>query len=313
MEIPVYLFTGFLESGKTKFIQETLEDPRFTDGTSTLVLVCEQGEIEYNENKYPAGGVHIEYIESEEDLNDKNLEALRKKHKAKRVIVEYNGMWQNIAFFYAMPKDWMLYQEMCFVDSTTFKTYNANMRSLVVDKFTTPDRIVFNRYLDKYDKLELHKAVRGCSRSAEIIYEYPNGEAVQDDIEDPLPFDKEADSFEIEDNDFALWYRDMSECLSDYKGKTVTACFLVLNDKSMEKDCAAVGRRIMTCCVEDIQFSGLVCHFPDGNMPKDRSWVRLTGKIDIRYNKAYGKEGPVIDCVSFTPCSMPDPEVATFY
>lgn len=313
MEIPVYLFTGFLESGKTKFIQETLEDPRFTDGTSTLLLVCEQGETEYNEKKYPAAGVHIEYIEGEESLSDKTLEALRKKHKAQRVLVEYNGMWQNISFFYAMPKGWVLYQEMCFVDCTTFKSYNANMRSLVVDKFTTPDLVVFNRYFDKYDKMELHKAVRGCSRNAGIIYEYPNGEAVQDDIEDPLPFDKEADAFEVEDKDYALWYRDMSEGMEDYQGKTVTACFLVLKDNSMPEGCAAVGRRIMTCCVEDIQYSGLVCDFGGGEMPADRSWVRLTGKIDIRYNKAYGKEGPVIDSITFAPCEMPDPEVATFY
>ena len=43
-EIPVYLFVGFLESGKTKFIQETFEDPNFDSGDKTLLLICEEGE-----------------------------------------------------------------------------------------------------------------------------------------------------------------------------------------------------------------------------------------------------------------------------
>ena len=46
-QIPVYLFTGFLEGGKTKFIQETLEDGRFNKGEPTLLLVCEEGIEEY--------------------------------------------------------------------------------------------------------------------------------------------------------------------------------------------------------------------------------------------------------------------------
>ena len=45
-QIPMYVFTGFLESGKTKFIQETLEDPRFNSGEKTLLLVLEEGEEE---------------------------------------------------------------------------------------------------------------------------------------------------------------------------------------------------------------------------------------------------------------------------
>ncbi len=312
MEIPVYLFTGFLESGKTKFIQETLEDPRFTDGTSTLVLVCEEGEVEYDPSRYPAAGVHIEYVESEADLTEAGLSALCKKHKAKQVLVEYNGMWQNLSLFYAMPKDWVLYQEMCFVDSTTFESYNKNMRSLVVDKFTTADLVVFNRYLDRCDKTELHKAVRACSRGAQIIYEYPNGEAEQDEIEDPLPFDRDADAFEIEDRDYAVWYRDLSEQMQAYDGKTVTVKCLILSEKKLARDERAAGRKIMTCCVEDTVFSGLVCRFP-GEIPQDGAWVRLTAKISIEPHKAYGKDGPVLDCISYRPAEKPEQEIATFY
>ena len=47
-EVPVYLFTGFLEAGKTKMIQETLEDEGFNDGSHILLLVCEEGLEEYD-------------------------------------------------------------------------------------------------------------------------------------------------------------------------------------------------------------------------------------------------------------------------
>ena len=52
MEIPVYLFTGFLESGKTTFIQETLEDSGFNMGERTLLLLCEEGEEEYHKSRF---------------------------------------------------------------------------------------------------------------------------------------------------------------------------------------------------------------------------------------------------------------------
>ena len=311
-DMPVYLFTGFLDSGKTKFIQETLEDPRFTDGTSTLVLVCEQGEGEYNEKKYPAGGVHIEYIENEEDLSEKALSALIKKHRAKRVLVEYNGMWQNLSLFYSMPKDWVLYQEMCFVDAGTFDMYNKNMRSLVVDKFSTADLIVFNRYYDKYDRMELHKAVRGCSRGAAIIYEYPNGEAIQDDIEDPLPFDRDAPAFTVEDIDYALFYRDMSEDMDTYNGKEVTFKAFIMDAKGLAPNEIAAGRQIMTCCVEDIQYSALVARF-DGEKPEPKSWVKITADISIEGHKAYGKNGPILNVKKWEKTEKPADEVATFY
>ena len=41
--IPVYVFTGFLESGKTKFIQDILADPNFTENERTVLLLCEEG------------------------------------------------------------------------------------------------------------------------------------------------------------------------------------------------------------------------------------------------------------------------------
>ena len=92
-EIPVYLFVGFLESGKTKFIQETFEDPNFDSGDKTLLLVCEEGEEEYNEKKFAFPGVTLYNLEDKAELNPQNLAKLAKEADAGRVVIEYNGMW----------------------------------------------------------------------------------------------------------------------------------------------------------------------------------------------------------------------------
>ena len=69
-DIPVYLFTGFLEAGKTKFIQETLEDPGFNDGQKTLLIVTEEGEVEYQPIKFASSNVKIMTLEDEEELTE---------------------------------------------------------------------------------------------------------------------------------------------------------------------------------------------------------------------------------------------------
>ena len=106
-QIPVYLFVGQLESGKTKFIQETMEDPNFDSGDKTLLLVCEEGEIEYDPKKFAFGGVHVAQIEDKSELTQENLTALEKKSGCGRVIIEYNGMWLVQELYDAMPDNWL--------------------------------------------------------------------------------------------------------------------------------------------------------------------------------------------------------------
>ena len=188
MAIPVYVFTGFLDSGKTRFMQGTLEDDRFNAGEKTLLLVCEEGEEEYDPSAFAAPNVYIEVIEDQDALDDKTLEALRKKHHAERVCVELNGMKLVSDFYAKLPKSWVVYQEIMFADATTFVMYNANMRSLVVDKVGGCEMIVFNRSNDSVDKMELHKIVRDINRRCDIAYEDEDGKVEYDEIEDPLPY-----------------------------------------------------------------------------------------------------------------------------
>ncbi len=315
MDTPVYLFTGFLESGKTKFIQETLSDPKFFDDAETkiLVLLCEEGEEELEPLDFASKNVFIETLDDEKYINPDKLEALRRKHGANIVMIEYNGMWLVKDLFAALPDDWYVYQEMMLADSSMIDVYNANMRNLVVDKFSSADLIVFNRCDPDTDYQALHKLVRGVSRRADIFYERIDGSAAYDDIEDPLPFDVDAPVIEIGDSDYALFYRDIAENTQTYDGKTVYFLGQANRDERLPKGGFIIGRPVMTCCVEDIAFSGLFCENGAETLETTPSWVRIKAKIAVKSCKVYGRRGPVLSLISLESAPAPVDPVATFY
>jgi len=313
MEIPVYLFTGFLEAGKTKFLQETLADDNFFKSNDrTLVLLFEEGEEELDPLSFASPDIFVEVLEDKAKLNPDKLEALRRKHKATRVLAEYNGMWPLADLFAALPQGWLIYQEMLFVDASTIDVFNANMRNLVVDKLSPYELVVFNRCDEDTDTMALHKLVRGVSRRTDIIYEYVNGSYQRDEIEDPLPFDTNAPVITIEDRDFALWYRDLADSMPDYDGKTVTFLGQVAKNDRIPKNAFIIGRPIMTCCADDIAFSGLLCE-NGGEKRTEREYVRLTAKIAVKPCALYGKTGPVLTMIACESAEPPAEEVATFY
>lgn len=311
--MPVYLFTGFLESGKTKFIQETLEDKRFCNKEKTLLLVCEEGEEEYAPEQFATDTVVIRVLEGQEQLTTENLTKWAQETKADRVVIEYNGMWLLDALYAAMPEGWVVYQEFMFADAGTFLSYNGNMRQLVYDKLKSCELVVFNRFKPDMDKMEFHKVVRAASRRADIAYESTDGKVVYDDIEDPLPFDLNAPVIEIGDADFAEWYRDLGETPANYEGKTVRFKCRALKRSKMPANTFIVGRHVMTCCVEDIQFAALVCQWDKADSVQDDSWMILTAKLNFKFNKAYGRKGPVLSYISHELCEAPEQPVATFY
>lgn len=317
MAIPVYVFTGFLEAGKTKFIQETLEDERFNAGEKTLLLLCEEGEEEYDPASFSGSNVYIEVIDDQETLTTQQLEQLQKKHRAERVVAELNGM-QLVSDFYAiMPEKWVVYQEICVVDATTIMSYNANMRSLVVDKLGGAELVLFNRVPQEMDVMPLHKLVRAIGgRRTEIIYERPDGSVMFDDIEDPLPWDLNAPVVEIADDDYALFYRDVADdedATKKYSGKVVRFKAQVANARKKVKDTFVPGRFVMTCCEADITFMGIPCDYAGAANLKVRDWVMVEARISFRSHTLYkNKVGPVLSALSVTPAEAPEQEVATF-
>ena len=313
VQIPVYSFTGFLDSGKTKFIQETLEDPRFNAGERTLVLIFEEGEEEYDLSTYPKKNVYLEVLD-QQTVTTEELKALQKKYKAERVVAELNGMQQVGDLYMRFPDSWAIAQEVMFADATTFMTYNANMRNLVMDKLMGAQMVVFNRMAPGQDVMPFHKLARAANRRIDILYDYTDGTTKFDEIEDPLPFDINAPVIEIKDEDYALWYRDVSEEPQKYDGKTVHFKGQVAMLRRDKNGMFAPGRFVMTCCVEDIQFCGIPCRYAGAGSLESRSWVWVTAKIGAEKHPLYkGDVGPVLTAISVETGAEPaDPDVATF-
>ena len=312
-EIPVYVFTGFLDSGKTKFIQETLEDSRFNNGERTLIVQFEEGEEEFCFESYPHQNVWLEVLD-QQTVTTKELEALGKKYNAERVVAELNGMQQVGDLYMRLPENWMIAQEVMFADSTTFMAYNANMRNLVMDKLVGAQMVVFNRLEKGEDTMPLHKIARAANRKIDILYDYTDGTTEFDDVEDPLPYDINAPIIELKDEDYALWYRDCTEEPAKYDGKTVKFKAQVAMLRRDKDGMFAPGRFVMTCCVDDIQFCGIPCRYKQAKELESRSWVMVTAKISAEKHKLYkGDVGPVLTAIEVVKGATPaDPDVATF-
>ena len=312
-QIPVYSFTGFLDSGKTKFIQETFEDERFNAGERTLLLVFEEGEEEFDISTYPHKNVYIEVLD-QQTVTTKQLAALQKKYKAERVVAELNGMQQVGDLYMRFPENWVIAQEVMFADSTTFMAYNANMRNLVMDKLVGAQMVVFNRLEKGADIMPFHKIARAASRRIDILYDYTDGTTQFDEIEDPLPFDINAPVICVNDEDYALWYRDVTEEPQKYHGKTVCFKAQVAMLRRQKDGIFAPGRFVMTCCVDDIQFCGIPCRYAEAKTLESRSWVMVTAKISAEKHALYkGELGPVLTAIQVVKGAEPaDPDVATF-
>ncbi len=313
VQIPVYVFTGFLDSGKTKFIQETLEDERFNNGERTLLLVFEEGEEEYDFSTYPHQNVYMEVLD-QQTVTTKQLQTLAKKYKAQRIVAELNGMQLVGDLYSRFPEDWAVAQEVMFADSTTFMAYNANMRNLVMDKLVGGQMIVFNRLTAGTDTMPFHKLVRAANRRMDILYEYEDGSTAFDEIEDPLPFDISAPVIQVEDGDYALWYRDVTEEPQKYHGKTVRFKGQVAKLRRNKDAMFAPGRFVMTCCVDDIQFCGVPCKYLQAQNLEPRSWVMVEASISAEKHPLYhGELGPVLTAISVqTGVEPAQPDVAEF-
>ena len=315
-DIPVYIFNGFLDSGKTSFINETLGTEGFSSrNDNVLVVLCEEGETELKTDARVCRRLDVCRIDEKSRLNSDKLASAGEKYSPDIVIIEYNGMWQMQELYGVLPDNWQIVDMMTFIDYTTFDMYYNNMRNLFTDKVIDSDFVVFNRCDEKtIDENVLHRAVRASNPRCRIAYEYLDGSYVMDDIKDPLPFDRELDSIEIGLDAYAQWYRDLDENLSLYGGKTVTfeGFYLEGNDR-MFKEGFAVGRPIMNCCEADAQMAALFCRSKIKPF-RHNDWIRITAKISIEKHRAYGgRPGPVLNYIKAESAEEPEQPIASFY
>ena len=108
-KMPLFLINGFLEAGKTQFIKFTMQQDYFQTEGKTLLIVCEEGEEEYDEELLKQTHTAVVYIEEAEKLTPEYLQDLELLYNPERVLMEWNGMWNLDAL--KLPNDWYLYQQ----------------------------------------------------------------------------------------------------------------------------------------------------------------------------------------------------------
>ncbi len=306
---PVYMINGFLESGKTEFITFTLQQPYFKTQGKTLLIVCEEGENEYEEAVLKKNGTVLEMIEEEEEFTPQHLIELEKKHKPERIIIEYNGMWnyKNMK----LPWYWKIEQQITIIDGSTFPMYYTNMRSLLAEMVKKSEMIIFNRCDNVSDLNSYKRNIKAVNPSADVIFEDANGE-IDEILEEDLPYDLKQDTLVLDNNGYGIWYLDCMDHLERYIGKTVEFTGMVLKPDGMKKGYFVPGRMAMTCCAEDMAFLGYACEFPGAEALKQKEWVRVKAKVSKEYWADYKGEGPMLHAILVEKTKAPKGPVISF-
>lgn len=307
--IPVYFINGFLESGKTEFIKYTLSQPYFQTKGTTLLLLCEEGELEYEESLLKKTRTVLEVIDEEEEFTSEYLMELEKKHKPERIIIEFNGMWNMKEL--KLPIHWSIDQQITMIDAATFPMYYTNMKSMVAEMVRKSEMIIFNR-CDGIKELSNYKRnVKAVNPQAEIIFEDSEGE-INEMMEEELPYDLKQPVIELDDKTFGIWYLDSLDHLERYEGKTVQFVGQVLKPKSFPKDYFVPGRMAMTCCADDMAFLGFACEYEKAAELKEKSWVKVVATVSREFWPDYNGEGPVLHSVKVEETRAPKEEVINF-
>ena len=310
MNTPVYIITGFLESGKTKFISEMLADDGFSEGERTLLLCCEEGEEEYDSKLLHRTNTVLEPLDEPEDLE--KLVELDEKYRPERVIIEYNSTWLLQALYSAKkPESWDLAQIITLVDSTTFEIYLKNMRSFMADGLTEADLVIFNRCTGETTKSPYRRTVLAMNNTARIFFENTDGSMDDGVSDEDLPYDVSAKIIEISDTQFGVFYLDAMEHPDRYDGKTIHVKGRAFRMNGMPKKCFVFGRHAMTCCVNDIGGIGYLCKV-QGELPKKDAWIMLTAKVEAAFSPLHNRDAIILIAQTINPAKPPEEEIVTF-
>jgi len=311
-EVPVYMMTGFLDSGKTTFARDLLTSPDFVGEEQTLFLRCEDGEEEYDEAELADFKVTLVSIEKQEDLTLKKMKELQKEYNPTQIVIEYNGMWQLDILDQVFPSNWVLYQLVCLVDAGTFESYSKNMGSLMMEKLKNADVIVFNRCTQELKDYLRSRNLKMVNRQAEIYLEDEEGEGEDYFLGGECPFDLSVPVLELEGNDYGVWYVDVMDNPERYEGKTIHYKGMVVQSKDFPSGCCAVGRFAMVCCSNDMQFLGMVCKGEGFDKFPTKQWVELTAVCKEEYQEVFHEDGPSLYIQSIEACDPPEDEVIGF-
>ena len=309
--IPIYLITGFLDSGKTTLLGDTLNMDYFNDGQRTVLLRCEDGEEEYDPQFLSQRNCRMIPIEDQSELNTAFLQEVDRRYQPERVLIEFNGMWPiDVLRNLKLPRTWGLYQAIHVVDATTFEMYRTNMQSMIIDAVSEADMVLFNRCTSDMPLAGWKRSIRAANRMCEIVFENDMGEELE--VEDILPYSLEEAHLDLADDDYGIWYLDIQEHPERYIGKTITYKAQAMTGMRLPKGTFVPGRNAMTCCEEDIRFFGFLCKWDKVRSLKKGEWITVTA--DIRWEDAdvYEGEGVVLYASSVEKAERPEDPLVYF-
>ncbi len=293
-QIPIYLITGFLEAGKTSFLRDVLMGGDFDDGQKGLLILCEEGEQEYDERALAQMNISVIFVEEQEGFNADFLKTCEKRYRPKRIFIEMNGMWDaQWLFGNTMPYSMAVAQVITVVDGSTFSVYISNMRSILSNLFLNTEMVVFNRCGADMDLQSYRRTVRGLNPRAMVYFEDRQGNPIDPGMDVP-PYDLNAEVIQIDDIDYGLWYLDVFENEDRYRNRKVRFRAKVMRSRRLPEGTFVPGRNAMTCCAEDIRFVGCVCKAKFADQLKSRQWIYLTATVKYEYSREYGETGPVL-------------------
>ena len=310
--VPVYIITGFLGSGKTKFVTEMLTDEGFSEGERTLVLCCEEGEEEYDPEVLKKANAVLINLEQVRDIAGHKLARLDREYKPERVIIEYNATWLLENLYAAKkPDTWDLAQIITLVDASTFEVYLKNMRKYMADGLKEADLVIFNRSDENTPKSKYRRSVKGINNTTRLFFENLDGTTDDGVSDEDLPYDVKADPVQIGDEDFGTFYLDAMEHPDRYDGKTIRARGRAFRMEDMPKDCYVFGRHVMTCCADDIGGIGFLCKFK-GDPPRTNDWIMVEAKAEKSFSLLHNCEAIVLTEQKVTPTGAPKEELVYF-
>ena len=313
MDKPVFVINGFLDSGKTSFIRDTLSDPKFLASGKLLLILAEEGEEEYDEIALSKKGVSIISVEEQEQLTTKFLCDLEDFYDPDMIMIEWNGMWKLTDLLELdLPQNWVLGQIVTMVDATSFPMYLANMRSMILDEVRYSDVVIVNRCTDTTDRSQIRRSIKAVNRKTQISYERADGKPAGD-FDEELPYDIKQKYIEISDADYGIWFMDATDNPDSYEGKSLHFLAMLYVSPRLPKGFIVPGRMVMACCAEDTQFSGFLAKVPAAvsiDSLKSRMWFEITADVHVQRMREYKGKGVVLYITSMVPAKEPaDPMI----
>jgi len=308
MNKPVYIFSGFLDAGKSQAIKGTLNNPYFNEGEKSLIIAFEQGDVEYDEKFLKTVNAEVIYLDSINDLSVDKQKQLDKQYNPQRIFIELNGMEDdNLLYQNGFTSNWEIAQTLTFIDASKFSTYLTNMRQFLYNHVVNAEVVVLNR-IEGIDKRYLRNNIKSINQYCEIIYEDKDGNATNK-IEDEL-FDLSKD-LHISDYDYGLWFMDAIDNPEKYDKKNVEIKVKYAGEIKEYDNVLVMGRKAMVCCADDITDIALPCI---GIKKKDidvDKYYYLDGITRCIENHE-GMKVCALDVKSFKEAEAPSDDLVTF-